>query len=60
MKITKRELIKMNACAGGLKRFIKQTNGTPEPVEVVSLIAPATGDSTGNCISHSPTHKSCG
>jgi len=38
MKISKAELIEMHACKDGLKRFIRQTNNTDEPVEVVSLI----------------------
>lgn len=38
MKITKSELIEMGACQPGLKRFIKQTKGTNDAVEVSSLI----------------------
>ena len=38
MYITKHELVELKACTGGLKRFIKQTNGTDEPVKVLSLI----------------------
>ena len=38
MKITKAELVEMGACRVGLERFIKQTNGTDEAVEVTSLI----------------------
>ena len=38
MKITKAELIERRVCKNGLKRFVKQTNNTREPVEVVSLI----------------------
>lgn len=38
MLITKKELVEMGACRGGLNRFIKQTNNTDKPVEVVSLI----------------------
>ena len=38
MKISKQELIELNACEDGLTRFIEQTNGTDEPVDVVSLI----------------------
>ncbi len=38
MKITKQELREMGACKDGLKRFIKQTGGTSEPVEVSSLV----------------------
>lgn len=38
LQITKRELIELGACKDGLKRFIRQTNGTDFPVNVVSLI----------------------
>jgi hypothetical protein len=38
MKINKQQLIEMNACADGLKRFISQTNNTDESVDVLSLI----------------------
>ena len=38
MKITKEELIKLDACEEGLNRFITQTNNTDEPVEVSSLV----------------------
>ena len=38
MKITKEELIELNACEEGLNRFIAQTNNTNEPVEVSSLV----------------------
>ncbi len=38
MKISKSELIEMNACNEGLERFIKQTGGVETAVEVVSLI----------------------
>lgn len=41
MKITKSELVKMGACADGLARFIKQTGGTDEPVDVASLVGGA-------------------
>lgn len=38
MKITLQELVELNACQEGLKRFVQQTNGTDEPVDVISLI----------------------
>ena len=38
MKISKSQLVSMNACIDGLERFIAQTNNTNEPVEVLSLI----------------------
>ncbi|CAH9015375.1 conserved hypothetical protein [Vibrio phage 489E54-1] len=38
MKISKCELVDMSACTSGLKRFIKQTGGSSEPVDVTSLI----------------------
>ncbi len=38
MKISTQELVKMGACPSGLKRFIKQVNGSDEEVEVLSLI----------------------
>jgi len=38
MKITKQQLIEMNACETGLHRFIEQTDGTDEPVDVSDLI----------------------
>ena len=38
MKISKQQLIEMNACQDGLDRFIEQTNNTDEPIEVLSLI----------------------
>ncbi|AHK11636.1 hypothetical protein S140_229 [Shewanella sp. phage 1/40] len=38
MKISKKELIKMDACKSGLKRFIYQTNDTDNSVYVTSLI----------------------
>jgi len=38
MKISKQLLIEMDACQGGLDRFIEQTGNTDEPVEVLSLI----------------------
>jgi len=38
MKITKQELVKFEACRGGLARFVNQTGGTDEAVEVSSLI----------------------
>ncbi len=38
MKISKQELVKMDACIGGLKRFIKQVNGSDGEVDVLSLI----------------------
>jgi hypothetical protein len=38
MKITKQELIDLDACKSGLNRFIKQTNDTNEPVEIASLV----------------------
>ncbi len=34
-----KELVKMGACPSGLKRFIKQVNGSDEEVEVLSLVA---------------------
>lgn len=36
--ITKAELIDLDACRSGLVRFIQQTDGTDEPVEILSLI----------------------
>jgi len=38
MKISKQQLIEMDACREGLDRFIEQTGGTDESVEVLSLI----------------------
>lgn len=38
MKISKAELVELGACTGGLKRFIKQTGGTEDEVEVASLV----------------------
>lgn len=38
MKISKKELIELGACTGGLKRFIKQTHSTDNEVDVISLI----------------------
>ncbi len=38
MKITKQELIDLNACKAGLDRFIEQTNNTDEAVDVGSLV----------------------
>lgn len=38
MKITKAELIELNACQSGLNRFITQTNNTDDPVEVSTLV----------------------
>jgi len=38
MKISKSELIEMDACELGLKRFIEQTNNTEDSVEVTSLV----------------------
>jgi hypothetical protein len=38
MKITKQQLIELNACERGLERFIEQTDDTDKPVEIVSLI----------------------
>lgn len=38
MKITKQELIEMDACPSGLGRFLIQTSNTNEPVDVASLI----------------------
>lgn len=38
MKITKQQLVEMDACKEGLYRFIEQTNNTDEPVNVLSLI----------------------
>lgn len=38
MKITKQQLKEMGACKDGLRRFIKQTNGTLEPVDVSDLV----------------------
>ncbi len=38
MKISKQELVKMGACIGGLKRFIKQVNGSDGEVDVLRLI----------------------
>lgn len=38
MKISKRELIDLEACSAGLKRFIKQTSNTEESVKVISLV----------------------
>lgn len=41
MKITKSELVELNACLGGLKRFIKQTGGVNTPVAVAALVGGA-------------------
>ena len=38
MKISKQQLIEMDACREGLDRFIEQTGNTDESVEVLSLI----------------------
>lgn len=38
MKITKSELVELNACRDGLKRFIKQTAGVEIPVDVAGLV----------------------
>lgn len=37
MKITKQQLIELDACEEGLARFVKQTNNTDRPVDVASL-----------------------
>jgi len=41
MKISKSELIEMDACELGLNRFIEQTNNTEESVEVETLVGGA-------------------
>lgn len=38
MKISKAELVELNACREGLERFIEQTDGTEESVEIASLV----------------------
>ena len=38
MKISKAELVKLSACGDGLRRFIKQTNGSEESIEVADLV----------------------
>lgn len=38
MEISKQELIDLEDCPAGLKRFIKQTSNTEESVKVVSLV----------------------
>lgn len=38
MKISKAELLSLNACSGGYQRFVEQTHYTNEPVDLVTLI----------------------
>lgn len=38
MKITKAQLIELNACESGLARFMAQTGNTELPVDVASLV----------------------